>query len=97
MSLRCLIYSKMFNLVACASWIALSLHLGCLEVERCPLLCWIRLAVDSTGHERHLVVVWFLFWIKSKYFIRVMRHRLVKFEVTSISALSGYHLLLFVP
>ena len=44
----------MFNLVACASWIALPLHLGCLEVERCPLLRRIRLAVDSAGHERHL-------------------------------------------
>ena len=87
----------MFNLVACASWIALPLNLGCLEVERCPLLRGVRLAVDSAGHERHLVVMWFLFWIKSKCSFLVMRHRLVKFEVTSITALSGYHLLLFVP
>ena len=87
----------MFNLVAGASWIALPLNLGRLEVERRPFLCWVRLAVDSAGHERHLVVMWFLYWIKSKYFILVMGHRLVKFEVTSISALSGYHLLLFVP
>ena len=60
----------MFNLVAGASWIALPLNLGCLEVERCPLLRWIRLAVDSAGHERHLdgYVVFVLPQIHLSYF-----------------------------